>query len=195
MNTKPWVEKYRPSNFDNIVLDKYNRQLLINIVNTNNIPNLLRTCSLSKHTTTGFFIHDNNKNRNYKIFTQEYLYVSFLKGDEPDITKKFITLKRQGLMSEYLKYVPEHTIAFDLLEKLYQWYIDYFYNSYVNIKIYKLLKPESEYLLHEKEVIGNIHTIYLRTRVNTNKETVEALFQFYPIESLREILRSRISPL
>lgn len=39
--TIPWVEKYRPSKFDDIVLDKYNKILLENIVKQNNFPNLL----------------------------------------------------------------------------------------------------------------------------------------------------------
>ena len=44
MNSKnyiPWVEKYRPANFDSIVLDKYNLILFRNILTTNYFPNLL----------------------------------------------------------------------------------------------------------------------------------------------------------
>tara|TARA_B100000424_G_scaffold271107_1_gene272502 strand:- start:429 stop:1361 length:933 start_codon:yes stop_codon:yes gene_type:complete len=37
----PWVEKYRPNKFEDIVLEKSNRTLLNNIINTNNFPNLL----------------------------------------------------------------------------------------------------------------------------------------------------------
>jgi len=37
----PWVEKYRPSCFDEIVLDPMNRTILSNILNTNYFPNLL----------------------------------------------------------------------------------------------------------------------------------------------------------
>ena len=37
----PWVEKYRPNNFDDIVLEKTNKKLLLNIISTNNFPNLL----------------------------------------------------------------------------------------------------------------------------------------------------------
>jgi DNA polymerase III delta prime subunit len=44
-NTKndamPWVEKYRPSRFDEIVLDPMNRTILSNILKTNYFPNLL----------------------------------------------------------------------------------------------------------------------------------------------------------
>ena len=36
-----WVEKYRPSQFENIVLDPLNRQILKNIIDTSYFPNLL----------------------------------------------------------------------------------------------------------------------------------------------------------
>jgi replication factor C subunit 3/5 len=37
----PWVEKYRPTQFANIVLDPLNRELFENIIQKNNFPNLL----------------------------------------------------------------------------------------------------------------------------------------------------------
>jgi len=37
----PWIEKYRPTSFDNIVLDPMNRQIFENIISQNNIPNLI----------------------------------------------------------------------------------------------------------------------------------------------------------
>ena len=40
-DNRPWVEKYRPTQFDDIVLDPLNRKLLKNIVVQNNFPNLL----------------------------------------------------------------------------------------------------------------------------------------------------------
>ncbi len=39
--TIPWVEKYRPKKFEDIVLDKNNKVLLENIIKQNNFPNLL----------------------------------------------------------------------------------------------------------------------------------------------------------
>lgn len=41
MNTTPWIEKYRPSKFNQIILDKDNKILLENIVKFNMFPNLL----------------------------------------------------------------------------------------------------------------------------------------------------------
>jgi replication factor C subunit 3/5 len=40
-NGIPWVEKYRPAHFDDIVLDPTNRQIFKNILDTNYFPNLL----------------------------------------------------------------------------------------------------------------------------------------------------------
>lgn len=40
-DTIPWVEKYRPTSFDQIVLDDTNHRILNNIVDTNRFPNLL----------------------------------------------------------------------------------------------------------------------------------------------------------
>ena len=37
----PWVEKYRPTNFDDIVLDDINREIFQNILDKNYFPNLL----------------------------------------------------------------------------------------------------------------------------------------------------------
>jgi len=40
-STIPWVEEYRPSNFEDIVLDSTNRQIFQNILKTNYFPNLI----------------------------------------------------------------------------------------------------------------------------------------------------------
>ena len=40
-NFTPWVEKYRPTSFEDIVFDPLNKTLLENIITTKNFPNLL----------------------------------------------------------------------------------------------------------------------------------------------------------
>ena len=37
----PWVEKYRPTDLDNVVLDHTNKRILANIIKKNYFPNLL----------------------------------------------------------------------------------------------------------------------------------------------------------
>ena len=41
MDNRPWVEKYRPTMFENIVLDDMNKTILENIIIKNTFPNLL----------------------------------------------------------------------------------------------------------------------------------------------------------
>ena len=41
MNHSPWVEKYRPVIFDDIVLNENNKIIFKNILNKNYFPNLL----------------------------------------------------------------------------------------------------------------------------------------------------------
>ena len=41
MTSNVWVEKYRPTEFDNIVLDPLNKKILKNIIESSYFPNLL----------------------------------------------------------------------------------------------------------------------------------------------------------
>lgn len=41
MSSTPFVEQYRPTNFENIVLDPLNKKILKNIIETSYFPNLL----------------------------------------------------------------------------------------------------------------------------------------------------------
>lgn len=41
MSSIPWIEAYRPNNFDDVVLDFYNKQLLQNVISSGHFPNLL----------------------------------------------------------------------------------------------------------------------------------------------------------
>jgi len=41
MSKIPFIEKYRPQHFEDIILDPYNKQILQNIIETSHFPNLL----------------------------------------------------------------------------------------------------------------------------------------------------------
>lgn len=63
-NTIPWIEKYRPTNFNEIVLDKTNRKLFDNILKKRYFPNLLfyGPPGTGKTTTIINLIKEYNKN-------------------------------------------------------------------------------------------------------------------------------------
>lgn len=65
-NNIPWVEKYRPTNFDDIVLDEMNRVIFKKILDKNYFPNLLfyGPPGTGKTTTIINLIHSYQKNNN-----------------------------------------------------------------------------------------------------------------------------------
>jgi len=64
-NNIPWVEKYRPSIIDDIILDKYNKTIFNTIIKTHNFPNLLfyGPPGTGKTTTIINIINEYNKNK------------------------------------------------------------------------------------------------------------------------------------
>ena len=48
----PWVEKYRPTKFDDIVLDETNREIFNNILSSGYFPNLMFYCPPGTGKTT-----------------------------------------------------------------------------------------------------------------------------------------------
>ena len=65
-HTTPWVEKYRPNQFDDIVLEKFNKILFDNILSSNQFPNLLLygPPGTGKTTTIINIINSYQKNNN-----------------------------------------------------------------------------------------------------------------------------------
>ena len=68
----PWVEKYRPNNFDDIVLDPLNKIILENIIKNNHFPNLLFYGPPGTGKTTSIInliksYEENNNNKNLMI--------------------------------------------------------------------------------------------------------------------------------
>jgi replication factor C subunit 3/5 len=64
----PWIEKYRPNSFENIVLDENNKIIFKNIIETNKTPNLLLfgPPGTGKTTTAINFIKSYHKKKNIK---------------------------------------------------------------------------------------------------------------------------------
>lgn len=104
----PWVEKYRPSKFDDIVLDPNNKKILSNIVKRDHFPNLLfyGPPGTGKTTTIISLI-----NKYQEHFNQKYkgLMIHLNASDERgiDIIRNQINhfVSSSGLFNKGLKFV------------------------------------------------------------------------------------------
>lgn len=105
---KPWVEKYRPVHFDDIVLDNINHKILTNIIQFNSFPNLLLygPPGTGKTTTIINLINRFQENNNNK---QKSLMIHLNASDERgiDIIRNQISsfVNSQSLFIQGLKFV------------------------------------------------------------------------------------------
>jgi len=104
----PWVEKYRPSKFDDIVLDPNNKKILSNIVKRDHFPNLLFYGPPGTGKTTTII---NLINKYQEHFNQKYkgLMIHLNASDERgiDIIRNQIShfVSSSGLFNKGLKFV------------------------------------------------------------------------------------------
>lgn len=191
MNKKeniPWVEKYRPDSFDNIVLDEYNKEILQNIINYNYFPNLLfygppgtgKTTTIinliniyqEKHNQVnkGLMIHLNaSDERGIDIIRNQInTFVSskalFVKG------VKFVILDEVDYMTknaqQALKYLLEEhndNVRFCLICNYISRIEESLQNSFVKLRFNQL---------PEEDIINFINKININEKLNYPYETI-----------------------
>ena len=104
----PWVEKYRPTDFNNIILDDFNKKLLKNILKKNYFPNMIfhGPPGTGKTTTIINLINNFNKLNNEKINNIIHLNASDDRGIETirTLIYNFINCKNM-FTNNYIKFV------------------------------------------------------------------------------------------
>ena len=106
--TTPWVEKYRPVHFDNIVLDSMNRKIFNNILDRGYFPNLLfyGPPGTGKTTTIINLINEYQK-RFYKISKSQIIHLNASDERGIDIVRNQINtfVKSNNLFETGVKFV------------------------------------------------------------------------------------------
>jgi hypothetical protein len=182
------LNSYKTLTFEEVDIDIHIcKNMEVKIKNMNNLSEICNYTNINQN-IIGFIINDIKTNKKYKVYTENFLYLSYLDCDEPDIIKRYIKLKKKNLVGDYIIYYTEYKSLFELLNDKFEALINYFYKSYIDIKIFKKEKSPSNFDLYETDIIYKIHGIYLSLRINTSKTSVRQVLLNYNIDRLVYLL-------
>ena len=106
-----------------------------------------------KHTITG---------ERCKIRNPVYEEIRKLRGNQPKLQYQYLSLRKEGKVSEFLKYYPENKKDFTLFREQLHNFTKYLYKNYVSCYIEKS-KPLINYSEQFRTHMFHIHQIYLTT--------------------------------
>jgi replication factor C subunit 3/5 len=194
-NSIPWVEKYRPSEFDNIVLDPLNKHILSNIINTSFFPNLLLygPPGTGKTTTIINLVNSyqtvlNQKNKGLMI----HLNASDERGI--DIIRNQINqfVNSKSLFNKGMKFVILDEV--DYMTKNAQQALKYLLQNYSNTVRFCLICNyisrideglQNEFIklrfnqLPENDIIQFLKTIVVRENLSISNNSIKLIQQLY----------------
>jgi len=194
-NSIPWVEKYRPIEFNKIVLDPLNKIIMSNILNNNHFPNLLLygPPGTGKTTTIINLVNAYQEKYNQK---NKGLMIHLNASDERgiDIIRNQINsfVNSSGLFSKGIKFVILDEV--DYMTKNAQQALKYLLQCYNNNVRFCLIcnyisrideSLQNEFLrlrfnqLPEKEIINFLSIINENENISLNKETLYLIQKLY----------------
>jgi DNA polymerase III delta prime subunit len=192
-NFTPWVEKYRPTSFEEIVFDPLNKILLENIINSKNFPNLLFYGPPGTGKTTSIInlikaYQSSNNSKNLMI----HLNASDERGI--DIIRNQINsfVNSKSLFSDGMKFVILDEV--DYMTKNAQIALKYLLQSYRSkvrfclicnyiSRIDEALQNEFVRLrfnqLPEKDIISFLENINITEKLNYSQEALLSIQQLF----------------
>lgn len=191
----PWVEKYRPTQFDNIVLDSMNRTIFENILSTKYFPNLLFYGPPGTgKTTTIINLINTYQQMHYKIDRSLIIHLNASDERGIDIVRNQINtfVKSNCLFETGIKFVILDEV--DYMTKSAQQAFKYLLQScndnvkfclicnYIS-KVDESLKNEFICIrfnqLPPNEIHDFVQNIAVKENLKLNKTTIEAIQKIY----------------
>ena len=191
----PWVEKYRPTKFDEIVLDSTNRTIFENILNNNYFPNLLfyGPPGTGKTTTIINLINEYQKKHNNNVKGSViHLNASDERGIDIIRNQIFSFVKSRNFFSNGLKFVILDEV--DYMTKNAQQALKYLLQTnYTNVRFCLIcnyiskIEPslKSEFLcvrfnqLPQQEICNFITEICNKEKIQIDNEIIENIQYIY----------------
>lgn len=195
LNTIPWVEKYRPTEFDTIVLDPLNRELFKNILEKNYFPNLLFYGPPGTgKTTTIINLINEFQAKHYKINKNLVIHLNASDERGIDIIRNQIQtfVKTKNLFDAGLKFVILDEV--DYMTKNAQQALKYLLQTCSNnikfclicnyiSKIEESLQDEFICIrfnqLPKADIHNFINNISINEKLNLNDESIDTIQNMY----------------
>lgn len=191
----PWVEKYRPTEFDKIVLDPLNKKIMENILNFNHFPNLLfyGPPGTGKTTTIINLVNAYQEKYNQK---NKGLMIHLNASDERgiDVIRNQINsfVNSTGLFTKGLKFVILDEV--DYMTKNAQQALKYLLQSYSKNVRFCLIcnyisrideSLQNEFIrlrfnqLPEREIVGFLKNISINENINIDDKIILSIQKLY----------------
>lgn len=191
----PWVEKYRPTDFDKIVLDPLNKKIMENILLFNHFPNLLfyGPPGTGKTTTIINLVNAYQEKYNQK---NKGLMIHLNASDERgiDVIRNQINsfVNSTGLFTKGLKFVILDEV--DYMTKNAQQALKYLLQSYSKNVRFCLIcnyisrideSLQNEFIrlrfnqLPEREIIGFLNNISINENINIDEKIILSIQKLY----------------
>jgi len=191
----PWVEKYRPTEFDKIVLDPLNKRIMENILLFNHFPNLLfyGPPGTGKTTTIINLVNAYQEKYNQK---NKGLMIHLNASDERgiDVIRNQINsfVNSTGLFTKGLKFVILDEV--DYMTKNAQQALKYLLQSYSKNVRFCLIcnyisrideSLQNEFIrlrfnqLPEREIIGFLNNISINENINIDEKIILSIQKLY----------------
>ena len=124
----------------------------------------------------GVMIYHKNGDRT-KIHNPNYKYIKYLRGNNTKLQFQYLSLRRDNLINENLKYFPENIKQFQIFESQLYNFSNTLYANYIQCYIKKeqpLIQFPKEFRVH----MYNLHQYYLSIRENRGYINKTVIIQY-----------------
>jgi hypothetical protein len=119
----------------------------------------------------GFILYNKRSGERTKVRNPAYEEVRQLRGNQPKLQFQYLSLRKEGKVSEFLKFYPENKKELSMFRDQIHLFTTTLYDNYVSCYI-KKEKPLKEFSAQFRTHMFNIHKLYL-SEMKEKKEHVK----------------------
>lgn len=122
----------------------------------------------------GVMIHDRITGERCKIRNPAYEHVRKLRGNQPKLQYHYLSLRKEGKVTEFLYYYPEHKLAFSNYRNQLHVLTHDIFHHYIQCYM-KKEKPLIEYPPQYRPHMFNLHKLYLDKLKEQKKHVTKSI--------------------